>query len=58
MQQLKTNVPIDIINKHLLRKVKPFFLTGKDVKQSREIYEHSKKSLPDLLIMKKEFFKS
>ena len=46
-----------VIDKYLVRRAKPFFLLGRTMEESREICEYSKRSLPDLLILRHEFFR-
>ncbi|MCD6125067.1 hypothetical protein J7J62_07860 [bacterium] len=56
MSHLKSNMPIDKLKKYIIYKTKPFLLTGKNIEESREIFEYSKRSLPDVLVVRKGFF--
>ncbi len=54
---LRCNAPLKLIEKYLVKKTKPIVRKSNNPEEQQEIFERTKKSLPDLLILKEDFFK-
>jgi len=48
---------LKLIEKYLVKKTKPIVRKSNNPEEQQEIFERTKKSLPDLLILKEDFFK-
>jgi len=54
---LRCNAPLKLIEKYLVKKTKPIIRKSNNPEEQQEIFERTKKSLPDLLVLKESFFK-
>ena len=54
---LRCNVPFEVLKKYLIMKTKANICKSNNPREQQEIFEAVKKSLPDLLIVDKDFFK-
>jgi len=55
---LRCNAPLKLIEKYLVKKTKPIVRKSNNPEEQQEIFERTKKSLPDLLVLKESFFKN
>ena len=54
---LRCNVPLRVLEKYLIMKTKANICKSNDPKEHQEIFQAVKKSLPDLLVVNRGFFK-
>ena len=57
MTLLRCNAPLEVLKKHLIMKTKANICKSNNPREQQEIFEAVKRSLPDLLIVDKDFFR-